>query len=360
MVTKPTEPMTSTSTRWKHRPEGSNWGEFGPDDQLGRLNLIGPEQVRRGLAEAREGLTFCLSLPLDYPGGNVLNPRRHPPVLRPTLRNGRPNVNYRMDQDDPHLTDVMNDDAVILHTQYSTQWDALCHVGQLFDADGDGVPEPRYYNGFRAGLDLVGPTDSADAGAVGTVPARATSRARALGIENMAMKCVQGRGVMIDLHAHFGDEHRLVGYDDLMLVLERDRVEVEPGDMVCLHTGFAERVLAMKQQPDLHTLENSCSSLDGRDENLHRWIRDSGLAVIAADNYAVEGLPARPGVGCCAMAPLHELCLFKLGIHLGELWHLTPLAKWLREHGRSRFLLTAPPLRLPGAVGSPVTPVATV
>ena len=52
--------------------------------------------------------------------------------------------------------------------------------------------------------------------------------------------------------------------------------------------------------------------------------------------------------------------LFKLGIHLGELWHLTPLAEWLRAHGRYRFLLTAPPLRLPGATGSPATPVAAV
>lgn len=58
--------------------------------------------------------------------------------------------------------------------------------------------------------------------------------------------------------------------------------------------------------------------------------------------------------------PLHGHCLFKLGVPLGELWHLSALAEWLHEHRRSRFLLTAPPLRLPGAVGSPVTPVATV
>jgi hypothetical protein len=82
--------------------------------------------------------------------------------------------------------------------------------------------------------------------------------------------------------------------------------------------------------------------------------------VLVADNYAVEGMPAAEGVGNCAMVPLHELCLFKLGVHLGELWYLTPLANWLRAHKRSRFLLTAPPLRLPGAVGSPVTPIATV
>ena len=58
--------------------------------------------------------------------------------------------------------------------------------------------------------------------------------------------------------------------------------------------------------------------------------------------------------------PLHEHCLVKLGIHLGELWYLTELAAWLRENRRSRFLLTAPPLRMPGAAGSPVTPIATV
>ena len=58
--------------------------------------------------------------------------------------------------------------------------------------------------------------------------------------------------------------------------------------------------------------------------------------------------------------PIHNLCLFRLGVPLGEMWYLHELASWLREHNRSRFLLTAPPLRLPGAVGSPVTPVATV
>jgi hypothetical protein len=52
--------------------------------------------------------------------------------------------------------------------------------------------------------------------------------------------------------------------------------------------------------------------------------------------------------------------LFKLGIPLGELWWLSDLNDYMRGTGRTRFLLTAPPLRLPGAVGSPVTPVATV
>jgi kynurenine formamidase len=47
-------------------------------------------------------------------------------------------------------------------------------------------------------------------------------------------------------------------------------------------------------------------------------------------------------------------------VPLAELWYLKDLADWLRQQGRNRFLLTAPPLRMPGAVGSPVTPIATV
>ena len=342
--------------RWRRRPFGSNWGEFGPDDQRGRLNLITREKVRQGLAEAREGLTFCLSLPLDYPGGALLNPRRHPPALRPTLRDGRPNFNCT--PADPGCTDVINDDLAILHLQYSTQWDSLAHVGALFDADGDGVAERVYYNGFRAGAEIVGPEEPGGAGLNGTA---STSRASALGIENMAAHGVQGRGVMIDLRAHFGDEPRRVGYDDLMNVLRADGVEVERGDMVCFHTGFAERVLEMKRDPDPKVLHGACAALDGRDARLLDWITTSGAAALIADNYAVEAHPASaPPEACCSILPLHEHCLFKNGIHLGELWLLTPLAQWLRAAGRSRFLLTAPPLRLPGAVGSPVTPIATV
>jgi kynurenine formamidase len=336
--------------RWKRRPEGSNWGDFGPDDQLGRLNLLDPERVRAGLAEAREGIVFCLSLPLDYPGGNRLNARRLPPRRQALLRNGRPYYNYRWDTEQPGLTDVSCDEAVLLHSQYSTQWDSLAHVGSLFDADGDGVPEIVYYNGFRAGEHLVGPAE-------GEGPVEA----RALGIEHMAATGVQGRGVLIDLEAHLGRDRVAVGYDALMRILDIDRVEIEPGDMVCLHTGFAEMLLEMKKDPDPERLHRSCAVLDGRDARLLRWIDESGLAVLIADNHAVEARPlhAEPGHRG-ALLPLHELCLFKLGIHLGELWHLTKLARWLRRHGRSRFLLTAPPLRLPGAVGSPVTPVATV
>ncbi|MBV8402226.1 MAG: cyclase family protein [Acetobacteraceae bacterium] len=344
--------------RWSRRPEGSTWGDFGPDDELGRLNLVTREKVLQGIAEVREGRTFCLSLPLDYPGRAVLNPRRHPPELRPTLRNGKPNMNYPLRCDDPTALDVVSDDQVLLTLQYSTQWDTLAHVGQMFDADGDGVPEDVYYNGFRAGEDVIGPvlwrgTEER--------PGPGGQGARHLGVENMAAHGMQGRGVMIDLEAHFGRSGRVVGYEDLMPVLEKDGVAVEPGDFVCLRTGFDRALLGMNRDPDAKALFGRTSALDGRDDRLHRWATETGLVALISDNYGVEAVPAKPCMEAyCATLPLHAHCLFRLGVYLGEMWFLSDLADWLRANGRNRFLLTAPPLRLPGAVGSPVTPIATV
>jgi kynurenine formamidase len=348
-----------TNPRWKHRPRGSTWGDFGPDDQLGRLNLLTPKKVMQGIAEVKEGKTFCLSMPLDYPGGNALSPRRFPPKLSPTMRGEMPNMTYPLARDDSRMLDVNCDDLVVMHLQYSTQWDSLAHVGAQFDVDGDGKLEMVFYNGFRAAEDVVGPVDYR-----GGKEAKIGEHvgAKKLGIENVAVTCVQGRGVMIDLEAHFGREESTIGYEQLMTVLDKDKVVVEEGDMVCLRTGFSDVLLEMKKNPDPWRVHHSCAALDGGDQRLQQWITDTGLVALFSDNYAVERLPT-PHV-CeddrCESAPLHQHCLFRLGVYLGEIWFMSELANWLRTNKRNRFLLTAPPLRLPGAVGSPATPVATV
>ena len=234
--------------RWKRRPAGSTWGDWGPDDQLGRLNLLTPDKVLKGVAEVKEGKTFCLSLPLDYPGGNVVNPRRHPPQLMPTERNGMPNMAYPLSRDDPKLLDVICDDRSLMTLQYSTQWDSLAHVGQLFDADGDGKPEIVFYNGYRAGEHIVGPID--------TATGRSSSARRAC-----------RRDALVD-REHGGARHpgprrddrprsaisaaarNSSRYDELMRVMEADKVEVEEGDLVCFRTGFDRVILGMNKNPD--------------------------------------------------------------------------------------------------------------
>jgi kynurenine formamidase len=349
--------------RWTQRPLGSTWGDWGDDDELGRINLLTPEKVLQGAREVEAGISFCLSLPLDFPGGIALNQRRHPPVLAPTEdMEGSAATFYNVhmsemkDFGDPKYVDVWADDVVTLALQYSTQWDSLAHVGAEFDADGDGVEEGVYYNGFRAGADLVGPAP--DARGDGS---NHRCFAHHLGMEHMAFHGVQGRGVLVDLAHHLGDEWRGVDRETLEAIIAADGAVVEPGDMLLLHTGFATKLLEWNREPDPAQIFTTCTYLDARDPSLLDWIADSQISALVADNYAVEGLlgkdrdPSRH-----SFLPLHHLCLFKLGVPLGELWYLHELATWLREHERSRFLLTAPPLRLPGAVSSPTTPVATV
>lgn len=339
--------------RWKNRPQGSNWGEFGDDDQRGRMNYITAERRLAALKEVKTGQVFTLSHPLDKPGGNVLNPNRKPPVFHPVFRGDKTYFNLASSEIDPRFNDVGSDEAIMLYMQYSTHWDSFAHKGTMFDADGDGVEEKVSYNGWR----IVDDEGKALHGALG---------ARAVSVAEMAQTGVQGRAVMIDLRHHFGDGRTLVTYEMLEKVMRDDKVSVQKGDILCIHTGLGQLIRDVNERGGKldNSIKTACSVLDGYDKPLLEWIADSGIAAIAADNLAVERsstLGADPRLPHRGPAlPLHEHCLVKLGIHLGELWYLTELAAWLRQNQRNSFLLTAPPLRMPGAAGSPVTPVATV
>ena len=59
-----------------------------------------------------------------------------------------------------------------------------------------------------------------------------------------------------------------------------------------------------------------------------------------------------------AFQPLHQVVIPNLGLTIGEMWNLDALAEACASAGRWEFLLSAPPLPITGAVGSPVNPVA--
>lgn len=334
---------------WKNAPESSNWGRFGPEDELGTLNHIDAAERKAAAAEIREGLAFCLSLPLDIPGAVSIHPRRKPPRLQPTCLGDTPYINYPLERAEPGLQDVLSDDQVLMSMQYSTQWDSLAHVGAMFDADGDGQPEALYYNGFRAGEHVLGQTAGSPHG----------SYARRLSVAPMAATGVQGRGILVDLLAAFGPGRTVVGLDLLMQAMGRQRVNPRPGDILMLRTGYAEALLDMQDAPDPEGLSRYGAVLDGGDPALLDWIGASKIAAIAADNEAVEQMQ-KASDQCCFRLPLHHHCLFRLGLPLAELWYFRDLAAALAARDRHAVFLTAPPLRLPGAIGSPVTPVATI
>ncbi|NUU31895.1 hypothetical protein HNO80_09855 [Arthrobacter sp. C9C5] len=104
--------MVISKRNWPTRPESSSWGEFGADENRGRLNLLTPEKVRRGPA-------FALSLPLDL-GGNRLKANRLRPAIRPNLPQGHVNFNGSVG--------ALNDTPAVLKLQYSTPRHSLAHA----------------------------------------------------------------------------------------------------------------------------------------------------------------------------------------------------------------------------------------
>jgi hypothetical protein len=71
----------------------------------------------------------------------------------------------------------------------------------MFDADGDGKAEDVFYNGYRAGRDIIGPACYDEKGDM--TPCDQPRGARHLGVRNMAESRMRGRGVMIGLEANF-------------------------------------------------------------------------------------------------------------------------------------------------------------
>jgi kynurenine formamidase len=339
--------------RWKNRPEGSNWGEFGEDDQIGRLNLLTPARRVAAAKEIKEGVNFILSLPLDIPGGKgLMDNRRRPQLFCDNVYNTPvADILQKMlgDKAPPGCMDLSCDDGVTMFTQYSTQWDAFCHFGSIYDANGDGEAERVYYNGW-GGEHMIEPQQGGP-------------YAKKLGIENMARTGVQGRGVLVDLVREYGMERKILSFADLKRAMEKQNVVVETGDILCLRTGYTEVLKEMGDNLDRATMDKTGTVLNGADPDLQKFVTDSGLVAICADNLGVEEdhgfIQGKLDKGY-TLFPLHYLCLFKLGIHLGELWYMRELADWLHAHKRNRFFLTAPPLNLPGSSGSPATPVATV
>ena len=321
------------SKRWKQRPPGSTWGDWGDDDELGRINLLTPEKVLQGVREVQAGISFCLSLPLDFPGGTALNQRRYPPVIAHRGHGRQADTFYNvamssMDKfGDPKYVDVWADDMVTLWLQYSTQWDSLAHAGAEFDADGDGVDEAVYYNGYRAGEDLVGPKADAKGDGGGTV-LRPPPRPGAHGRHG-----VQGRGRPGRPGASPGPR------------LARRRPQDPRGD----HGGRQRRRRARRHGPAPHRLRHRGPRLGpqprpGEDPHAVPVPRrprrvTAGMDRRLADRRRWSRTTTRSRAWWARTAtragtrsfPIHNLCLFKLGVPLGEMWYLHELATWLRS-----------------------------
>lgn len=94
------------------------------------------------MAEKREGISFCLSLPLDFPGGSALNDRRAPPRTFATLRDGEVNYDFPLARRNPKLTDVICDDAFCCTPSTARNGTPLCMSAHCSTRTATAGPRP--------------------------------------------------------------------------------------------------------------------------------------------------------------------------------------------------------------------------
>jgi kynurenine formamidase len=295
--------------------EVKNWGRWGADDELGTLNLITPQVVRRGLAAARTGRAFSLAIPLSEDGPQI-------GVIR-----GRDNPVRRMLRiDDPSMGDPegfrTSDDAVTMGLQAATHWDSLAHVSFL-----DCI-----YNGYPS-------SSITEAGA---------SRC---GIGNVTT--LVGRGVLLDVARAKGVDILDIPYaitgDDLDLACELSGVSVLPGDIVLIRTGLMTLLRCGDKAAYFGGTGPSFRSV--------RWFRDHDVAAVATDNATFEYFDPEARETEMAL-PVHVLHLVFMGMTQGQNWDLEELAADCASDGIYEFLLEASPEPFVHGLGGPVNPIA--
>jgi kynurenine formamidase len=293
----------------------NNWGRWGADDEIGTLNLITPEVVRRAAASVRRGAAFPLAIPLsgDGPQTGAVPGRMNP--LRTMVSVNEPLLG------DPALV-CFSDDVVVMSLQAATHWDSLAHASY----------DDRVYNGFGA---------SAAVTAAG---------ARRCGIDKVAS--LVGRGVLLDVARARGVERLDGGHaltaEDLDAAEELARVAVGPGDVVLVRTGQIQ--LFRQGQRDRYMYPSP-----GLSTMTVEWFHGRDVAAVAADTLPFEVCPfERDDV----VLPVHLLHLVEMGLTQGQNFDLEALAADCADDGVYAFLLEASPEPFVGGLGSPVNPVA--
>ena len=304
----------------------SNWGRWGPDDQLGTLNHLRPEDVVAAARLVRTGRTFSLAIPLDDQGPQTGGFGRFNPIHL-MIRDGNAAATGTVVRDfyggvDRHIRGA--DDLLILPLQSGTQWDALAHI----------IFEGRIYNGYDA--------------------TSVSSRGAIVDDITVARDRIVGRGVLLDMPRAQGvdwlEPGQAIGAGDLEAAAAAHGVDIGRGDIVLIRTGDMARRRAAGSWGDY-----AGGSAPGLGLDAAPWLVDREVAAIATDTWGMEVLPNEtPDV----FQPLHIVLIVHAGMMVGEIFDLDALAEDCAGDGVYEFLFSAPPLPITGAVGSPVNPLA--
>ena len=305
-------------------PPGSTWGLFDPASERGMADLAGTDQALAGVGVVRDGETFSLDYSLtafDPPMARARDLPRHTITAK-------------------HAE--ARDDQIDFFLQATSQVDGLRHRR----AQGHG-----FYDGHPDDAIVVGnPT---------------------LGVQRWAERPIVGRAVLLDVERARRADGRPLDHSvgEVLEVEDLDRaarlqgVAVEPGDIVLVHTGWAQWYLDLPRAERLAIRDQRRATGFAQRRALPRWLWEHRVATFATDTFAVERLPVVEDgefgeLAVDDLGMIHQELIAVLGMPLGELWHLDALARACDADGRWHSLVVVKPLDLVGGVGSPANATA--
>jgi kynurenine formamidase len=230
------------------------------------------------------------------------------------------------------LGPMANDDLLDhFNTQESSQWDGLAHVGH----NRHGA----FYNGVT--IDDI----------------RQHGNAR-LGIHQWVDKFV-GRGVLVDIAGFRKAQGRpsnplqknAIPVSELEAALAAQGTTLKPGTILLVRTGWMEAYekCSAEQKQELSAFDKIQSIGIEPSRQMVAWLWDHRVAAIGTDCPGVEPLP----MDLADEGLLHYRALPLMGLPLGELFVLAPLAEDCAGDRRYEFMLVSAPLHVQGGIATP-------
>lgn len=301
-----------------HRTPGEvSLSPFGPDDEIGMLNLITPESSQKILDRADATQIYDLSVEL-FVGMPTWTAGGEPP--------------FQMWMEHTPLGTAVDDPIGVGREQNErVSWSAdamsmFIHTGTHLDTLNHYGYHGKIWNGFDADRHL------------------GSKHWRVGGADRLPP--IVARGVLIDVARDQGfdvlPDSFGIGRAELGAALERQDIHIDVGDVVLVRTGRgslwpdAERYLP--REPGL--------TLDGAE-----FLAEAGAIAIGADTIALEQLPSPDPDNWLGV---HTYLLAEAGVPIIEVLDLEHLA----DHRVYEFAFVATPMRIRGATGSPVRPIA--
>jgi kynurenine formamidase len=290
---------------------------WGPDDQLGALNHLSPEGSASILARVDGSKSYDLSI--DYFVGMPSFQAAGDPSYQLFMSHTPSgtvvdNMNGAGEAGNRHV--CYSGDVVFMYTHTGTHIDSLSHFG----VDG------HIYNGFSV-EDNLGSRGWTKGGAEVIPP-------------------IITRGVLLDVAKSHQVECLPDSYaitiEDCQKVLDDAGITLQAGDVAMVRTG------RMGFWPDGSKV---LGNPPGLSLEAAKWLTAQGISAIAADQECVEVGPSQHEDN---WLPGHCHFLAEAGVPMIELVNLEDLSR----DDVNEFCLIAAPIRLRGASGAPLRPIA--